>query len=147
MGAGQLLHRDGDPVSLHTMASAAFEILQDLNVKAGNTEITQIEMARRYVTPEHVPQAMQLIRKPMLFFKQDDRDPRRGYHTSLECAPGRPETISWSQSARCRSEGLPEGHLLRTRCNYLLSRDTWLSGRRDENSCSGGHLQDPRQRT
>lgn len=31
--------------------------------------------------------------------------------------------------------GLPEGHVLRTHCNYRLSRDTWLARRRDENFC------------
>lgn len=31
--------------------------------------------------------------------------------------------------------GPQEGHALRTHYNYRLSRDTWLSRRRDENFC------------
>ncbi len=30
---------------------------------------------------------------------------------------------------------LPDGHVLRTHCNYRLSRDSWLSGKAGKNSC------------
>jgi hypothetical protein len=78
-----LWFRDGDTVSIHTLVSAAFEIIQDLNSKVGNKDITMIEMARRLAKPEHVETVMQLMRKPMLFFKHADRDP----HEILEFAP------------------------------------------------------------
>ena len=84
-----LWFRNGDPVSIHTLVSAAFEIIQDLNSKAGNKEITMIEMARRLVKPERVEEVMQLLRKPMLFFKHADRDP----HDILEFAPDASEML------------------------------------------------------
>jgi hypothetical protein len=84
-----LWFRDGDPVSIHTLVSAAFEIIQDLNSKVGNKEITMIEMARRLAKPEHVQQVMQLLRKPMAFFKHADRDP----HAILEFAPEASEML------------------------------------------------------
>ena len=33
--------------------------------------------------------------------------------------------------------GVPEGHVLRTHCNYRLSRDGWILSRIGENSCVG----------
>ncbi len=32
--------------------------------------------------------------------------------------------------------GVPDGHVLRTHCNYRLSRDSWFSSRSSENSCT-----------
>jgi hypothetical protein len=73
-----LWFRDGDPVSIHTLVSAAFEIIQDLNSKVGNKEITMIEMARRLAKPEHVQQVTDLqqalinwhaLHKPHIFLE------------------------------------------------------------------------------
>jgi len=33
--------------------------------------------------------------------------------------------------------GVPDGHLLRTHCNYRLSRDSWFANRSSEDSCAG----------
>jgi hypothetical protein len=84
-----LWFRDSDPVSIHTLVAAAFEIIQDLNSKAGNKEVTMIEMARSLAKPEHVEQVIQLLRKPMVFFKHANRDP----HDILEFAPEASEML------------------------------------------------------
>jgi hypothetical protein len=74
-GALDLWFRDGDPVAIQTLISAAWQILQDLNEKKGNTESTMLGWAKIHVYPEHLEECMRLIRAPANFFKHADRDP------------------------------------------------------------------------
>lgn len=71
----ELWFRDGDAVSIHALAFASYEILQDINKKRGNVEATMLGLVQRNVKPEHVEDAMRLMRKAMRFFKHADRDP------------------------------------------------------------------------
>ena len=38
-------------------------------------------------------------------------------------------------AATFEHSGVPDGHVLRTHCNYRLSRDRWFSGKSGEKSC------------
>lgn len=79
----ELWFRDGDPVAIHTLASAAYEIAQDLNLKHGNKHLTLAGWTEKFVVPGHEQEVIKLVKKPMLFFKHANRDP----HGILEFQP------------------------------------------------------------
>jgi hypothetical protein len=70
-----LWFHDGDPVSIHTLVFAAYEIIQDINKKKGNVDATLLGLIQRNVKSEHVEEVMKKMKKPMTFFKHADRDP------------------------------------------------------------------------
>lgn len=71
----KLWFEDGDVVSIHTLVFSAFEILNDLNRKQGNHDVTLAGLVKRNYEPEHVETVIALIKKPMTFFKHANRDP------------------------------------------------------------------------
>jgi hypothetical protein len=72
-----------DPVSIHTLMWAAYEIISDLCKKKGKPEMTAIELMKRRIKPEHLEEAMAIFKKAMTFFKHANRDA----HTILEFNP------------------------------------------------------------
>jgi hypothetical protein len=56
----ELWFHDGDPISIHTLTSAAFEIIQDLNKKHGNLEVSLLGMPQRLAKPEHVEEVLRI---------------------------------------------------------------------------------------
>lgn len=71
----KLWFSDGDIVSIYTLVFAAFEILNDLNKKKGNEDVTLAGRVKRNFKAEHVEEVMALLKKPMVFFKHANRDP------------------------------------------------------------------------
>jgi hypothetical protein len=84
-----LWFHDGDDVAIHTLVFAAYEIIQDINKKHGNTDATLLGLVQRNVIPERVEDAMRLLKKAMTFFKHADRDP----HGILEFNPEVSESL------------------------------------------------------
>lgn len=78
-----------DPVTIHALVWAAYQIIQDINNKKGDKSITLLELTRSIVKPEHVEDAMRHLRKAMTFFKHANRDP----HDILEFNPEESEHI------------------------------------------------------
>jgi hypothetical protein len=66
---------DDDPVSIHTLAFAAFEIINDLNAKRGNKAVTLQGLTETLAKPGHLTEVMGYMKKPMTFFKHSNRDP------------------------------------------------------------------------
>lgn len=79
----KLWFEDGDEVSVHTLTFAAYEIIDDLNVKHGNIDNTLLGMAKKYMPPERIEDMMRAFKKAMIFFKHADRDP----HVILDFDP------------------------------------------------------------
>lgn len=73
--AVRLWFENEDPVTIHALVFAAYQIAQDINEKKGDKSITLLEMTRTIVKPEHVELTMQHFKKPMAFFKHANRDP------------------------------------------------------------------------
>jgi hypothetical protein len=71
----ELWFRDGDSVSIEALVNNAHQIIQDINEKKGNKEVTVLEMVKRHVKPEHVEDVMRLWKKPVTFLKHANRDP------------------------------------------------------------------------
>jgi len=65
---------DGDPVSIHTLVSAAYNIIQDVNKKrAGKPMLVKEEMLE-FVKPEYKNLIRNMFNKAENFFKQADFD-------------------------------------------------------------------------
>jgi hypothetical protein len=72
--AVRLYFNDGDPVSIHTLSAAAFEILKDLDKKGPKTG-TFYELVDQYVRPEERDTVMKTVKQAQNFFKHADQDP------------------------------------------------------------------------
>ena len=64
-----------DPVSIHTLAAAAFEILKDLDEHGPKTG-TFYDRIQVNVKPEYQKYVLDLFMKPQNFFKHADQDPQ-----------------------------------------------------------------------
>jgi hypothetical protein len=63
----------GDPVAMHTLASAAYSILQDINRDRGGDPMTQ---DFTFITdPKTKTEVLRVFREPQNFFKHADKDP------------------------------------------------------------------------
>jgi hypothetical protein len=82
-GAIQLWFYGGDPVAIHALACAAHQVIQDIAEKKSARQYHLKRLVEQVVEPSHVQEAMDAIRKPMMFFKHADRDP----HDVLEFEP------------------------------------------------------------
>lgn len=78
----------GDPVSIHTLAAAAFDILQGLDKQGPNTGTFYNRMAERF-QPEHRKVVIDAIRTSQNFFKHANLDPE----ATLEFNPGEAEIL------------------------------------------------------
>lgn len=74
---------DGDPVAVHTLTMAAYQIIQDMCTARGDEQFTLRGLMADYIKPEHLDEAIRHMRRPMNFFKHADNDP----HEILEFEP------------------------------------------------------------
>lgn len=65
----------GDPVSIHTLGSAAAQILHDLAKHRGEEPIMLRQVILKYVRPEHHALVERTLAEAENFFKHADRDP------------------------------------------------------------------------
>jgi hypothetical protein len=72
----------GDPVSIHTLAAAAFEILKDLDKQAPKTG-TFYDLIAQYVQPEYRKVVTKTLKEAQNFFKHADRDAEAVFEFSL----------------------------------------------------------------
>jgi hypothetical protein len=68
-----LWFHDSDPVSIHTLASAAYQILYDINSKRGGKPMMPDSPNIR---PERYKEVRQVLAQAENFFKHADRDPK-----------------------------------------------------------------------
>jgi hypothetical protein len=83
----KLWFSDDDPVVIHALTWASYQIIQDINDIKGDKSVTLIELARASVKPELVEETVREFRKEMTFFKHANRDP----HDILDFDPDRSE--------------------------------------------------------
>lgn len=72
---------EGDPVSTHTLATAALEILRDLNKHRGGSKMLYDLDA---VEPQHREIVLKKFREAQNFFKHADKDPEGVVHFNPE---------------------------------------------------------------
>jgi hypothetical protein len=63
---------DGDPVAIHTLVGASYQILHDLNEKKGNKDLL---FDADFIVEEHREEVKRMLRKDFNFFKHADLDP------------------------------------------------------------------------
>jgi hypothetical protein len=68
--AAVLYFHEGDPVSIHTLTSAAYEVLRTLNI--GPPMIK--DMLAEYIRPERIKEIRDKLNEAQNFFKHADRD-------------------------------------------------------------------------
>ena len=85
----RLWFADDDPVTIHALAWAAYQIVQDINEKKGDTSISLIELMRKIIKAEHIEESMGRFKEAMTFFKHANRDP----HAILEFNPQQNDAI------------------------------------------------------
>lgn len=69
----RMYFNSGDPVSMHTLAAAAFGIIRDLNEKRGGDPTLQDRIFEN-VKPTHHKQLSKKLKEAQNFFKHADRD-------------------------------------------------------------------------
>jgi len=72
--AVRLYFREDDPVSIHTLACAALELLSGLNRVRGGGPLLK-DVVLKSVRPERLAEARRAVNAPGNFFKHADRDP------------------------------------------------------------------------
>jgi hypothetical protein len=73
--AARLYFTGGDPVSVHTLTAAAYNILKDLNAARGGKPMIVKETLLAFVKPEHEQFVRGKINEAENFLKHADRDP------------------------------------------------------------------------
>jgi hypothetical protein len=95
VSAIRIYFANGDPVSIHTLAAAAFEILDDLDNHGADTG-TIFDHAEKYIKPEHMDTFRKVLRRPQNFFKHAEQDP----DDLLEFYPSAAAAIIWAASEK-----------------------------------------------
>jgi hypothetical protein len=80
---------NGDPVSIHTLTAASYNILKDLNKKRRRPPLIMKELVLDMVREEHRKEVRDLINAAENFFKHADHD----HESSLDFSPFLSETL------------------------------------------------------
>jgi len=84
-----LYFHEADPVSIHALASAGYDVLNDLNRRTGGTPMMIKDRFINEIKPEHRKMLLAKINKARNFFKHASRDS----DTSLDFSPGQSELL------------------------------------------------------
>jgi hypothetical protein len=102
-----------DPVSIHTLTAAAYNILKDINKKRGNDQLLLKEwFVTNLVKPEMRDEYRKTVNMAEIFFKHADKDPEE---THTFC-PSQTEIMLWEAVdvyQRLTGEIFPLLHLYR----------------------------------
>ena len=70
----RLYFQNGDPVSIHTLCSAAYTVIKDINEKRGGSPMLVLGILKVMVKPDKEREVRQLLKQAENFFKHADRD-------------------------------------------------------------------------
>ena len=88
----ELYFMERDPVSIHTLAGAVYQILIDLNKhRGGNPLIMELASLKGVVIPGKEKDLIRLLSKAENFFKHADRDPE----AIIDFCPASNEHVLW----------------------------------------------------
>src|SRR5688572_3918269 len=68
----RLWFSDGDPVSIHTLVGASYQIIHDINTKRGGKHLL---FDAAFIKDGYRKQVRDFMRKDFMFFKHADHDP------------------------------------------------------------------------
>ena len=87
----RLYFSNGDPVSIHTLSAAAYEILFDISKRRGAEPMFIKDKFIDLLRPESQRKFAQKVNEAENFFKHADRDPE----ATLDFNPGSSEYLMW----------------------------------------------------
>jgi hypothetical protein len=87
--AVRLYFYEADPVSLHTLTAAAYNVLRDVNRARDGSPMFVKDNIEKYIKPEFVDQMWKRVVEAENFFKHADHDP----DGVLEFRPGQTEIL------------------------------------------------------
>jgi hypothetical protein len=108
-----LWFHEGDPVSIHTLVAAAYQILYDLNKVCGGTPMMK---DAKNIRPEYVKDFHRLFAKSENFFKHADRDPLK----TLRFAPQTTQCLMLDAIAKYDELSYEERPLFRLYNFYMV---------------------------
>jgi hypothetical protein len=85
----RLYFSNGDPVSIHTLTSAAYNVIRDINKKRGGEKLFAKDGFLDYIKEGHEKEVWALINKAENFFKHADRD----HDSTIEFNPDQTEYL------------------------------------------------------
>lgn len=87
----RLYFNDCDPVSIHTLTAASYNIVRDINRSARGTKLIIKEQLIERVVPEHQKEVRNKLNEAENFFKHADNDPTG----VLQFSPSLTELMIW----------------------------------------------------
>jgi hypothetical protein len=87
--AVRLYFHDGEPVSIHTLVSAAYNVIRDINTKRGGPPMLVKDGMLDYIKPEYQRDFRNKINEAENFFKHADKD----HDATLDFNPDQTEVI------------------------------------------------------
>jgi hypothetical protein len=85
----RLYFSNGDPVSIHTLIAAAYNVIRDINKKRGGDKLLMKDGFMARIKEGHEKEVRKLINKAENFFKHADRD----HDDTIEFNPGQSEFL------------------------------------------------------
>ena len=73
----RLYFHEGDPVAIHTLVAAGYELLRDLNKHRGGEPMFFKDRFLDHIVPEMRPEFVRVVNEAENFFKHADRDPEK----------------------------------------------------------------------
>ena len=93
----ELYFMERDPVSIHTLASAVYQLLIDINKhRGGRSLLIELESLKGQVIPGKEKEVMRLMSEAENFFKHAERDPER----TIDFSPEINESILWESATK-----------------------------------------------
>jgi len=89
--AVRLYFHDGDPVSIHTLVAAAYNVLRDYNTNIGGEPMLMKEALLEHVRPEMRQEFTRIMQRAENFFKHANRD----HDETLDFGPEQSELLLW----------------------------------------------------
>ncbi len=82
----------GDPVAIHTLTAAAYNVLKDINShRGGEPVLMKKQLAKEFIKPEYQKEFIAKLNEAENFFKHADRDPQ----AVLKFKPRQSELLLW----------------------------------------------------
>jgi hypothetical protein len=92
----RLYFHQGDPVSIHTLVAAAYNVIRDINKHRGGSKMVMKEQLFEFVKPEKRGEFHDLLNQAENFFKHADRD----HDATLEFSPKEAEMLLWDACSK-----------------------------------------------
>jgi hypothetical protein len=93
----ELYFMERDPVSIHTLAGAVYQLLIDINKhRGGKPLLVELESLKGVIVPGREKEVLRLMSEAENFFKHADRDPEG----VIDFSPESNESVLWESSMK-----------------------------------------------